>query len=196
MSDKLAQNVFKARAIYPDLEDAMQFNQTSNFKSRTRRMYQTSDPQLTPGVGAYNTSSQHSNSTYSNVPDSQYQFRQRGAIKNPPFMIAEQRFRNKEAAEKSSFPGPNLYQNETHSGMDEKTWKVLNSENLRNVIKITVSHQKLINAGFIKNNKAIYNNSDEPRFKEKVNKTSRPGPGNYENVENDWIKKSYNLKFM
>lgn len=94
-------------------------------------------------------------------------------------------------------PGPGEY-NSNVNNLDEKTWKVLNSENLRNYVKITVSHKKLINAGFIRNNKAVYNNSEEERFGKSPNihQTSRVGPGKYSNVTKDWIKKTYNVKLL
>jgi len=82
--------------------------------------------------------------------------------------------------------------------MDEKTYKVLNSSNLRNYVKITVSHRKLIKAGFVMNNKATYNNSEEVRFtsRKKCNiKSSAVGPGKYSNPTDNWIKRSYNSKF-
>ena len=96
-----------------------------------------------------------------------------------------------------SRPPPGAY-NQTVNGVDEKTWKVLNSKNLRNNVKVVVSHRKLLQAGFLRNNRAIYNNSEEPRFKKVKpvgDSPTKVGPGKYDVEKHDWIKRTFNSKY-
>jgi hypothetical protein len=80
-----------------------------------------------------------------------YKFRLQKAAE-APFLSNEKRFQD---YDKDKKPGPGAY-NQNINGMDAKTWKVLNSENLRDCVAVTLNHRKLINAGFIRNNKVSF----------------------------------------
>ncbi|CAI2386742.1 unnamed protein product [Moneuplotes crassus] len=126
-----------------------------------------------------------------------YQFRHMKPA--PPFKSSDKRFKMNQSVEEQ--PGPGTY-HDTIRGMDAKTWKVLNSENLRNNVDVVVSHKKLLEAGFVKVGfnkkqkleKPIYNNSEASRFTNKQIR-ERVGPGKYGDLSHNWIKKSYNYKF-